>query len=415
MDIGDSPLDRTVADPDLWRDGPPQELFDRLRAKCPVHWSPNVVGRPDETGFWSVTRAEDLETVSRDWQTYSSQREGSTDIGEADIPLELREMFHQSMIDRDPPRHNRLKKLFVSGFTLTRIAEHEPWIREVVTSVLDRLDGRETADLVDDVSTPIVSRVIHRLMGIPEEDDAMWAHDMARLMARDDRDLNPNGLDDWLENLMPAIDANCRKLIEDRRARPGDDLISILVEAEVDGERLTDDELSAGIQLFFAAGNDSTKATYASAMKALMEHPDQRQMVLDDLSLVPGVVEEALRMYPAFSCMRRTATRDVELGGQTIREGDKVILWYPAGNRDPERYDEPHEFDVMRNPDHQAFGAGGRHFCLGNALARLELRVMVEETLKRYPNMEIVGETPYVESFFANQLKSLPVRLNPAE
>jgi cytochrome P450 len=414
MDIGDYSLDRTVADPDLWRDGPPQELFDRLRAKCPVHWSPNVVGRSGGTGFWSVTRGADLETVSRDWQTFSSEREGSTDIGEDDLPPEVRDQFHQSMIDLDPPRHNRLKKLFVGGFTFSRIAEHEPWIRDVVTTVLDRLDGRETADLVADVSGPVVSRVIHRLMGIPEEDDERWSHDMARYMARDDRELNPEGLDEWLEQLIPAVDANCRKLVEDRRAHPGDDLISILVQAEVDGEKLTDDELSIGIQLFFAAGNDSTKATYVSAMKALIEHPDQRRLVVDDMSLVPSVVEEALRMYPAFSCMRRTATRDVELGGQEIKEGDRVVLWYPAANRDPERYDDPHRFDVRRKPDHHAFGAGGRHFCLGNALARLELKVMIEETLKRYPNMEIIGETSYVESFFVNQLKSLPVRLQPA-
>jgi cytochrome P450 len=414
MEIDGFPPDMTVADTELWHDGPPHGLFDKLRSQCPVHWSPNVVGRPLESGFWSITRAEDLQTVSRDWQTYSSQREGSTDIGESDIPEALREMFHQSMIDSDPPRHLRLKKLFVGGFTLAKIAEHEPWIRDIVVGVLGRLDGRDTADLVADVSTPVVSRVIHRLMGIPEEDDEMWAHDMARYVARDDRDLNPGGLEEWLEEFIPRVEANCHRLIEERRADPGDDLISTLVQAEVEGERLNDDELSAGIQLFFAAGNDSTKATYVSAMKALMEHPEQRELVLEDMSLVPSVVEEALRMYPAFSSMRRTATRDVQLGGQDIKEGDKVILWYPAGNRDPERYEDPHRFDVTRNPDHQAFGAGGRHFCLGNALARLELRVMIEETLNRYPAMEIIGEAPFIESFFANQVKTLPVRLGPS-
>jgi cholest-4-en-3-one 26-monooxygenase len=190
-------------------------------------------------------------------------------------------------------------------------------------------------------------------------------------------------------------------------------VISTLVHAEIDGQQLTDEEIGAGILLLIAAGNDSTMATYVSAMKALMEHPDQQQKVLDDMSLVPNVVEEALRMFPAFSLMRRTATRDVELDGQQISEGDKVVMWYLSSNRDESRYADPDRFDVTRRPDHQAFGAGGRHFCLGFALARLELQLMVEESLRRYPQMEIIGAAPFAESFFVNQHKALPVRLGP--
>jgi cholest-4-en-3-one 26-monooxygenase len=162
-----------------------------------------------------------------------------------------------------------------------------------------------------------------------------------------------------------------------------------------------------------AAGNDSTKAPYCSAMRALMEDPYQRQMLLDDPSLVPSAVEEALRMFPAFAHFRRTATRDVELNGAHIREGDKVILWYVSTGRDETRYEDPDKFDVTRNPEHQAFGAGGRHFCLGTALARLELNTLIEETLKRYPEMAIDGEPKFAENPFVNQLKTLPVRLGP--
>jgi cytochrome P450 len=163
-----------------------------------------------------------------------------------------------------------------------------------------------------------------------------------------------------------------------------------------------------------AAGNDSTKATYCSAIRALMEDREQWTALREDPTLIPGAVEEALRMFPAFAHFRRTATRDTELGGQTIREGDKVVMWYVASGRDPERYPEPDRFDVRRCPEHQAFGAGGRHFCLGAALARLELTVMLQETLSRYPQIAPAGATAFVPSAFINQLKILPVTLGPA-
>jgi cholest-4-en-3-one 26-monooxygenase len=167
-----------------------------------------------------------------------------------------------------------------------------------------------------------------------------------------------------------------------------------------------------GFFLLLAAGNDSTKATYCSGMRSLIEHPDQRRLLLEDPSLIAGAVEESLRMFPAFGHFRRTATCDVELGGQRIHEGDKVVMWYISSNRDETRYEHPDRFDVRRNPEHQAFGAGGRHFCLGTALARLELRILFEETLARFPAMELAGKPTMAESPFINQLKTLPVRLS---
>lgn len=411
-----SSLDRpdlTVADMKVWADGPPHALFEELRGKCPVHWSPGVADMPDEPGFWSVTKAADIEQVSRDWKTFSSNADGAVDLTWGSLPEDLQELVKTDMINLDPPRHDRLKQLFLAGFTANRIAAEEDRVREAVRNVLDRLDGRETCDLVNDVSKPIVGRVIHGFMGIPEEDDPQWITKINRYVAIDDPDYNPGGLEEYLTVFMPDLIGDCAALVEQRKSNPGDDLISILVKAEVDGSKLTDDEIVAGILLLFAAGNDSTMATFVSAMKALMDHPQERQKVLDDMSLVPSVVEEALRMFPAFALMRRTATKDVELKGQQIKEGDKVVVWYASSNRDEALYDDPHRFDVTRNPEHQAFGAGGRHFCLGNALARLELRVMIEEILKRYPQMEAIGEAPFTESFFINQRKTLPVRLGP--
>jgi cholest-4-en-3-one 26-monooxygenase len=168
-----------------------------------------------------------------------------------------------------------------------------------------------------------------------------------------------------------------------------------------------------GFFLLMAAGNDSTKATYCSGMRALMEDGEQMQMVKDDPSLIPAAVEEALRMFPAFAHFRRTATCDTVLHGQQIREGEKVVMWYPSSNRDETRYEDPDRYDLRREAEHQAFGAGGRHFCLGTALARLELKVMIEETLKRFPDIALDGRPASVESLFLNQLKALPVRLSP--
>ncbi len=162
-----------------------------------------------------------------------------------------------------------------------------------------------------------------------------------------------------------------------------------------------------------AAGNDSTKATYCSGMRALMENPEQMRMLVEDPALVPDSVEESLRMFPAFAHFGRTATKDTVLHGQEIKQGDRVAMWYVSSNRDETRFEDPDRFDITRRADHQAFGAGGRHFCLGTALARLELRVMIEETLKRYPEIHLDGEPTYVESPFINQLKTLPVRLRP--
>lgn len=409
MTADELPENLTLADFELWGDGPPHELFTQLRSKCPVHWSPNIPVLPEEEGFWSVTKAADVATVTRDWKTFSSERMG-IDITNHQIPIEF---ARAEFIGMDPPKHDRIKQLFLKGFTKEQIVQHEGWIRDIVTKVFDRLDGQEACDLVGAVSQPIVARVIHRLLGIPEEEDVKWANYMKRYMGRDDPDLNPGGIPAYVNELLPELMAEVTRMIDARREKPTDDLISVLVHAEIDGETLSPEDIMYGTLLLIAAGNDSTMATYVSAVKALIENPDERQKVLDDMSLVPSVVEEALRMFPAFSFMRRTATKDVELGGRQIKENDKVVMWYPSANRDEDKYDDPHRFDVARNPEHQAFGAGGRHFCLGNALARLELRLMIEETLIRYPEMEIVGDGPFAESFFINQVKALPVRLGP--
>jgi len=407
MPADPTPLDQLlVGDLEHWEDGPPHELFKELRGKCPVHWTSKITQYPEEDGFWSVTKPDDMHTVSHDWQTYSSERGGITALTNAIMPLEL---IQAMFIGMDPPKHDRLKQLFQRGFTPRRIAEHEQPIREITAGVIDGLADRETCDLVTDLAQPVVARVIGSFMGIPPEDDVIWARLMNNALGAGDRDVASSNL--IMEQDVPEIFERCRLLIEERRARPTEDLTSVLVHAELDGRGLEEHEIVMGFFLLMAAGNDSTKATYCSGMRALLENPEQWQMLLDDRSLVAGAVEESLRMFPAFAHFRRTATRDTELGGQAIKEGDKVVMWYVSSNRDEERFPDPERFDVTRNPDHQAFGAGGRHFCLGTALARLELLTLFEQTLERFPQIQLDGTPEYVISPFVNQLRTLPVRL----
>ncbi len=399
--------DVLVTERELWPDGPPHELFKEMRSRCPVHWTSKITEYPEEDGYWSITRADDVRAVSLDWETYSSAT-GITALTNAIMPVEL---ISAMFIGMDPPKHDRLKQLFQRGFTPKRIAAHEGEIRAITLDVLDRLDGRETCDLVTDVAQPVVSRVIHSFMGIPPEDDEIWARLMNNMLGAGDPDMNPEGVESVMQRDVPEMFERCRQLIEQRREHPTDDLTSVLVHAELDGERLEEHEIVMGFFLLVAAGNDSTKATYCAAMRALMEHPEQKQLLVDDPSLVPSAVEESLRMFPAFAHFRRTATEDTELNGQTIHKGDKVVMWYVSSNRDETRYEDADRFDATRNPEHQAFGAGGRHFCLGAALARLELKVLLEETLARYPQIELAGTPLYAESPFINQLKTLSVKL----
>ena len=333
--------DELVLERKHWVDGPPHELFKEMRGKCPVHWTSEVTEFPAAGGFWSITTADDVHEVSRDWQTYSSELGGVTAITEV-FPIELaRAMF----IGMDPPKHDTIKALFQAGFTPKRIAAHEEEIREIVVRVLDRLEGRESCDLVTDVAQPAVSRVIGSFMGIPEEDDEPWAQLMNAALGASDPEFtqSPDEIEAFLEKTITEVFERCNKMIDERRENPTDDLTSVLIHSEVEGQKLEQHEIVMGFFLLVAAGNDSTKATYSSGMRALLEDREQLQMVLDDPALIPGVVEEALRMFPAFAHFRRTATEDTVLNGQEIKErrqgGHVVHVLEPR--RDPLRGPRP--------------------------------------------------------------------------
>jgi cytochrome P450 len=235
MSIDQTPLEEVlVTEREVWEDGPPHELFKELRSRCPVHWTSKITEYPEEAGYWSITRADDVREVSLDWETYSSAT-GITALTDAIMPVEL---ISAMFIGMDPPKHDRLKQLFQRGFTPKRIAEHEDAIRAITFGVLDRLAGRETCDLVTDVAQPVVSRVIGSFMGIPPEDDEIWARLMNNTLGAGDPDMNPEGVQSVMERDVPEIFARCGQLIAERREHPTDDLTSVLVHAEVDGQRL---------------------------------------------------------------------------------------------------------------------------------------------------------------------------------
>lgn len=398
-----------LSDHALWRQDPPFEIFARLRRERPVHWSP-LSQFPHEAGFWSIVRHDDIREISLDFQTYSSERGGVVLVDDIGVPLDVVRMQPIAM---DPPRHDRVKQMFQQAFTPKRIAAHTEAIRAIVNHALDGVAERGECDLVKDVGARVTSRVIGSLLGTPDEDDPQLVEWSNMIVGFEDEDYRPDFqmLGDELAKAYEYV----LPMVQQRRAEPTGDLVSALAHAEVDGERFTDAEMVMTFGLLMAAGNDSTRAVFGQSMLALIRHPEQRRMLIDDPGLIEDAVEECLRCFPAFSYMRRTATRDVELHGRSIREGDKLALWYVSGNRDETVFENPERFDITRGRvQHQAFGAGGRHFCLGAALARLELRVMLEETLRRMPDMQLAGEPTRAQSLFLNQHKTIPVSFTPS-
>jgi cytochrome P450 len=395
-----------LSDPRLWDDGVPYDVFAALQRDCPVHFSRQQVA-PGEGGFWSIVRYDDIHAVTRDFSTFSSERRGIFLVDDIGVPLDIQRL---QMISMDPPRHDRLKKIVGKAFTPARIAEHEGHIRTIVNSVLDRVEGKERFDLVAEIARPIPARVIGDMLGTPPADDQKLVHWTNVFTAFEDPQVRAQW--DDTQAVLAEIVEYCGAQIAARRENATGDLLSALMNAEVDGERLDDFELAVFFILLMAAGNDSTRATYSGIMKSLLERPELLERLQSDPSLIPAAVEEGLRMYPAFAFMARAATQDVELNGAQIKEGERVLLWYLASNRDQSKFSNPHEFDLDRHnrDEHQAFGAGGRHFCLGAALARLELRVWIEETLRRMPDLKLDGECNRVRALFLNQYNAIPVR-----
>lgn len=396
--------------------GMPRDRYAELR-RTPVAWHP-WPGRGD--GFWAVTGHAEVVAVSRDPHTYSSAIEHVALWDLEPDALEAR----RSLIETDPPDHNRLRRLVSGAFTPRKIREYTDGIRAITAGLLDAALAVGTGDWVELLSAPLPIAVIVQILGVDAEDADLMVELSDQLVAgTGNADLDPEAYGNTTDlRLLPfnspaafALFEYGRRLGAARRADPRNDLMSVLVAAEIDGDRLTDQELTNFFQILVFAGNETTRTALSHAALAFLDHPDQLERLHADPSLVPSAVEEILRWSTPVLHFRRTATTDTELGGVTIRAGDKVVMWFGAANFDERVFTDPETFDIARTPnDHVAFGGGGPHFCLGAFLARLEIGVFLDELIARGIRLAPAGAVERVSSNFVHGIKRLPVTVTAA-
>ena len=393
-------------DPDGYVAGPPHELFARLRREQPVVWQ----DMPDEPGYWAVLRHADLVHVAREPVLFSAATGG---VVLENLAPESLAMMQDMLLAMDPPRHLGYRRNASPHFAPRVMARLEDRIREICQTIMRDSADREL-DFVHDVCARLPSQVVGELMGIPEQDWPRIHHWSEQNSGSQDPDLaaaNPDaadaGMTATVEMAMYAIE-----LAGKRRAEPADDLTTLMLAVEVDGEAMTDVQFGSFFVQLVTAGNDTTRTMLSSGLLALLDHPSQLAELRADPSLIPSAVEEILRFANPLHYFRRTATADTELGGVSIRAGDKVAMMYTSANRDETVFLRPDEFDIHRDPNpHLSFGTG-EHFCLGIHLARLEGRVFFEELLAHFPTIEQIGPARRQRSNLNNALKELPVRLS---
>ena len=391
--------------PDTYARSMPHDAFAMLRKHEAVRRQPEPAG----PGYWALTRYEDIVTISSDNTLFSSER-GGTNI--EDMPEDAMTLLRTILINMDPPKHTKYRRLVAMGFTPKIVAQLEPHVREITRRIVDRVAKKGSCDFVTDVAAQLPLAVICEMLGVPEEDHHKVFDWSNRLIGFDDPEYHTSPEDGQIAATEMFLYAH--GLATERKARPKADIVSILMGAEVDGDVLTDGDFDGFFILLAVAGNETTRNLISGAMLALIEYPEQRDRLIADPALMPMAVEEFLRWVSPLIYFRRTLTRDVAVGGQQMRAGDKVAMYYPSGNRDEAIFDDAGAFDVARTPNaHMAFGGGGPHFCLGSSLARLEIRCMFEELLRRLPDLELDGPVMRLRSNFINGIKHMPVRFTP--
>jgi cytochrome P450 len=399
---------------DAFAEGIPHDMFRWLRDNDPVRWYDWPYGH----GYWAVTRHDDLVAVHKDTATYSSEL-GATALEDlAPDAIEAR----KSMLDTDPPRHTRLRALVNRGFTPRAVAAYEGLLRELSDHILDRAIAKGEIDFVDDVAAVLPIRVLCEILGVPHEDNGRLIEWGDAMIGSTDPELSQISYEHPESDryrLLPFRSPVALELYRyghalaaERRAEPRDDIVTKLVEAEIDGERLTEQEFDAMFLLLVVAGNETTRQAIAHGMGAFMDNPEQLERLGADPALMPSAAEEIIRVATPVLHFRRTATVDTELRGVPIKAGDKVVTWYASANFDERVFPDPLKFDIGRRPnEHVSFGRGGPHFCLGAHLAKLEVRIMFEELLPRIRSIEPTGPVQRIRTNFTHALKRMPVRV----
>jgi cytochrome P450 len=410
---GTSLADIDLTDLARWERGVPYEWFELLRGDAPCFWQDERDGR----GFWSLTRYEDVVAATKDYDTFSSARGGTSLMDLTPEQIEQR----MSMLDADPPYHTRLRSIVNKAFTPRAISAYEGRIRELVREILERVFAKDEFDYVAEISMETPMWVLCEIMGTPVEDRRYLIRLGDRMLGNTDPDLAGDytfGQADLSEyEHLPFSSPAALEMFDyghalaaDRRRCPMGDITTRLIESEVDGDRLTEHEFDLFFLLLVTAGNETTRHVISHGTHALLTNRDQLQRLIDDPALISTAVEEVLRWGCSLLHFRRTATRDVELNGEVIREDEKVLLWYISANRDGTVFPDPYRFDVGRTPNrHVSFGLGGPHFCLGAHLARLELKVFLEEMLPYLPRLELAGDPERLRSNFFHGIKRMPV------
>ncbi len=405
----------TLANLDVFENGAPWSLFADLRRESPIHW--NEEEKPN-SGFYSVTRYHDIVKVLRDSDTFTSER--FTNLEEVDAE---QEEARRSLLETDGTRHRALRRLLQGQFTPQAVAKYETFLRGLTATTLDNAFAKGEFDFVEEVAADFPIQVLAKLLDVPESDTGQlieWGNRMIGFDDPEHADVLISDPESEKYRLVPfkspaalEVFAYGDELARQRKGKDGTDLVSVLINSPMsDGIELTERDFHTNFLLLVVAGNETTRHTISHTMNNLINNPDQLALLQERPDLIPWAVEEFLRYASPVYHFRRTATKDVDFNGVEIKKGQKIVPWFASGNRDESVFENPNKFDVTRNPnEHMAFGRGGPHMCLGNALARIELRVMFEDLVSRVDKVERVGDVDFLRSNFVHGIKRMPVKV----
>ena len=400
------------------------DIFTRMRAEDPVAWCPEPWGGP---GFWSVTKYDDIQFVSKNPNLFSSdQKLGGITLPSNDMMRTRRKEEGQkvmeeappglsqfeggsSMISMDPPEHLHHRRVVAPGFTPQKLNDLIPRIRKRAKEILASIDGQGEVEFISAVAAELPIQMLAELFGIDQEERHKLFEWSNIIIGGDDPDIVVSG--EQVQGAFMELATFAMKTWEQRKQEPGDDLITMLVHAEVNGEPMNMGDYLSAMLLLIVAGNETTRNSISGGLLALSQYPEEKQKLIDDPSLIAGAVDEIIRWVHPVIYMRRTATADAKIGQQEIKAGDKLALWYMSGNRDEDKWDDPFTFNVTRaGPRHLSFGYG-QHLCIGWRLAEMQLAVLLEEMLSRYPAIRVTGDVNRMRTNFLNSIKTMQVSL----